>query len=53
MAGNLSLSAVISEIVGSRFVIRKIIAPREQTSPPQPVNNIIPIQNSFPQRRMY
>ena len=53
VVGNLTLSAVISEIVGSRFVIKKIIAPREQPSPqlmPQPMNNnFMPIKSSFGQ----
>jgi hypothetical protein len=53
VVGNLTLSAVISEIVGSRFVIKKIIAPREQPSPqsmPQPMNNnFMPVKNNFAQ----
>jgi hypothetical protein len=54
VVGNLSLSAVISEMVGSRFVIRKMIAPREQPSSPPQVNNIMPmVKSSFPQRLQY
>jgi hypothetical protein len=53
VVGNLTLSAVISEIVGSRFVIKKIIAPREQPSPqlmPKPMNNnFMPTKSSFGQ----
>jgi hypothetical protein len=52
VVGNLNLSAVISEIVGSRFVIKKIIVPQEQPAP-QPMSSIMPVQNSFPQRRIY
>jgi len=53
VVGNLTLSAVISEIVGSRFVIKKIIAPIEQPSPqsmPKPMNNnFMPIKSNFGQ----
>jgi hypothetical protein len=48
VVGNLVLSAVISDIVGSRFVIKKIITPREQPSPQQ-MNNFMP-RNNFTQR---
>ena len=45
VVGNLILSAVISEVVGSRFVIRKIILQREQPSP-QSLSGFMPVKNS-------
>jgi hypothetical protein len=50
--GNLVLSAVISSIVGSRFVIKKIIVPREQPSPQQ-MNNFMQVKNNPVQRLQY
>ena len=45
VVGNLILSAVISEVVGSRFVIRKIILPREQPAP-QSLTRLMPVKNN-------
>jgi len=37
VAGNLILSAVVSEVVGSRFIIKKMVAPKKpQYTPPKP-----------------
>lgn len=49
VVGNLVLSAVISEIVGSRFVIKKIIAPREQPAP-QSLKEFMPVKNNSVRR---
>ena len=35
VVGNLNLSAIISEVIGSRFVIKKIISPQSQQQNPQ------------------
>ncbi len=47
--GNLILSAVISEIIGSKFVIKKVIAPPANRQPYPPMNNRFPINRQrFP-----
>lgn len=49
VVGNLVLSSVISEVVGSRFVIKKIIIPREQPAPS--LKGFMPVKNN-PVRRL-
>lgn len=46
--GNLVLSAIISEVIGSKFVIKKVIAPPVTRQPYSSMNNRAPVGRQIP-----